>query len=93
MVTFLGMATIIFMMTNDHPKDVVILGTVWRILTILGRVTLLGMVTILEMVAILGIFTILRDGYLLLGLVSTKNQIEQSVSFYLCLFVCEFVGH
>ena len=47
-----------------------ILGTVWRILTVLGRVTILrmvtiiGMVTILEMVAVLGIFTILRDCYL-----------------------------
>ena len=58
---------------------VAILGTVCRILTILGRVTFIGMVTILrmvtiigmmtilEMVAVLGIFTILRDGYLILG--------------------------
>ena len=58
---------------------VIILGTVWRILTILGKVsflgmviilrmvTIIGMVTILEMVAGLGIFTILRDGYLILG--------------------------
>ena len=49
-------------------------------LTILGRVTFLGMVTILrraaiigmvttqEMVAVLGMFTILGDGYLILGL-------------------------
>ena len=58
---------------------VAILGTVWRILTNLGRVifigivtilrmvTIIGMVTILEMVAVLGIFTILRDGYLIFG--------------------------
>ena len=60
-------------------RMVAILGPVWRILTILGRVTFLEMVTILrmvfiirvvtiiEMVAVLGIFSIQRDGYLILG--------------------------
>ena len=78
MVSVLGIATIIGMMANDQAM-VAILGTVWRILTLLGRVTfigrvtilrmvtIIGMVTILEMVAVLRIFTILKDGYLILG--------------------------
>ena len=36
--------------------------------TFLGIVTILGMATILEKVAVFGSFTILRDGYLILGL-------------------------
>ena len=81
MVTFLGMVsvpglvTIIGMMANDHdhPMDG---GIPWDRLenfdhfgrvTFLGMVISIGMVTIQAMVAVLGIFTILRDGYLILG--------------------------
>ena len=77
MVNVLGMATIIFMMTNDHSRMVAIIGAIWRILTIWGRVTFLGMVTILRIVTIIGVVTILkivavfctilRDGYIILG--------------------------
>ena len=44
---------------------VAIIGAVWRILTILGRVTFLGMVTILRIVAIIAVVAILeiRDFY------------------------------
>ena len=74
MVTVLRMATIIGRMTNDHPR----------------MVTIIGILTILEMVAVLGFFTILWVGILIFGSiesqVSTKNQIEQSVSFYVCLY-------
>ena len=56
-----------------------ILGTDWRIWTILVRATFLrrvtilrmvtnvGMVTLLDMVAVFKIFLLLRDGYLILG--------------------------
>ena len=79
MQTFLGMASIIGRMADDHPGDGghPILGTVWRILTILVRasflwmvaflrkVTNVGMVPLLEMVAVFRIFIILKDGYLI----------------------------
>ena len=74
MVSVPWRVTIIGMMANDHPMDG---GIPWDRLenfdhfgrvTFLGMVISIGMVTIQAMVAVLGIFTILRDGYLILGL-------------------------
>ena len=71
MVTFLGMATIIFMMTNDHSRD----GGRLEDFDHFGEGHLprdgdhpKNSYHILQIVAVLGIFTILRDGYLILGL-------------------------
>ena len=88
---------------------VAILGAVWRILTILGRVTFLGMVTILRIVTIIVVVTILEivadlgifyhpKGWLLnIGFIEswvfTKSQIEQIVNDSICLSVCDHVSH
>ena len=76
------MATIIGMMTNDHPRDgghpLDRLEDFYHFREVdlprdgdhpkIGDLTITRMVTIVEMVVVLGIFTIQRDGYLILGL-------------------------
>ena len=100
MVTVLRMATIIGMMTNDILGMVAILGTVWRILTILVRATFLrvvtilimgtnvGMVTLLEMVVVFRIFIILCDGYHRDSKVDERIYRYLYVSQSVCQSVC-----